>query len=160
MELPENDIEGSYMFGYLYYICCMVSLMASLMALSQSTILVIYGHSLFVKGETSDVSIGAVGKLRSSQLESGFWGAVCTFFLLVQACVYTWATVTNYRVGIVTSMVYIAAMYNIYTHGISSIHSFLIVKERNEAKARGKPCYCVSTNEKCVACVVTCFCVS
>ena len=86
VELPKNHIRGSFMFGYIYYICCMCSLMASLMALSQSTILVIYGHSLFIKGENPDESITAVGQMRSSQLESGFWGAVCTLFLLIQVC--------------------------------------------------------------------------
>lgn len=84
VELPTSHIRGSFMFAYLYYIFCMISMMAALMALSQSTILVIYGHSLFIKGESSEDSLGAVGQLRSSQLESGFWGAVCTLSLLCQ----------------------------------------------------------------------------
>ena len=135
VELPETHIKGGFMFGYIYYICCMGALMASLMALSQSTILVIYGHSLFIKAETSEESLGAVRQMRSSQLESGFWGAICTFFLLVQGCVYTWANVTNYRVGIIVTLVYASAIYFLYTQGTDAITSFLILKEKAMVEA-------------------------
>mmetsp|Transcript_1095 Transcript_1095/g.2253 ORF Transcript_1095/g.2253 Transcript_1095/m.2253 type:complete len:493 (-) Transcript_1095:360-1838(-) len=137
VEVPQSHIRGSFMFGYIYYICSMSSLMASLMALSQSTILVIYGHSLFIKGEDSDASIAAVGQMRSSQLESGFWGAVCGMFLLLQGLAFSWANVSNYRVGLVVTMVYVFGMYYVYSHGINSIHSFLALKEKINSEAAG-----------------------
>ena len=43
---------------------------------------------------------------------------------------FTWANVTNYRVGIVISLVYAVAIYQIYTQGITAIMSFLIIKEK------------------------------
>jgi hypothetical protein len=45
--------------------------------------------------------------------------------------------VTNYRVGIVVSLVYAVAIYNIYTQGIAAIMSFLILNERAQAEAKG-----------------------
>jgi hypothetical protein len=51
-------------------------------------------------------------------------------FLLLQALAFSWANVTNYRVGLVVTLVYVVAMYYIYTRGSMTIHSFLLLKEK------------------------------
>jgi hypothetical protein len=129
VELPANsDIVGAFVFGYIYYFCCMCALMTALLALSHSTIYTIYGHSLFLKSETSELSVGAVDKLKSSQQESGMWGALSTLFVLMQGCVYTWANVSNVRVGIVVTLIYLIGIYTIYAQGVKTIKLFSILK--------------------------------
>lgn len=58
-------------------------------------------------------------------------------FHFTKACVFTWANVTHYRVGIVISLVYAAAIYYIYTQGTESIHSFQSLKEKADKEASG-----------------------
>ena len=65
---------------------------------------------------------------------------------------FTWANVTNYRVGIVISLVYAVAIYQIYTQGITAIMSFLIIKEKAAKETIGLyygDCWCYSYDYNC-----------
>ena len=114
---------GSFTFGYFYYFMAISGLVTSVLALSQSTICVVFGHTMFLYGENHEVSLLAVHKMRTHQLESGFWGAVCAFCLIMQGCIFTWGMVPM-DLGLIITVVYMCGMYMIYTEGRRTIASF------------------------------------
>jgi hypothetical protein len=124
MDYPHSSIPGSQYFSYIFYFFALLSLVTSMLALSQSTLCVVFGHTMFLYGENHEDSLIALKRIRLHQLESGFWGAVCGFTLLAQACAYTWGMISSKYIGFVVTFVYIVGYYIIYTESIKAIQMF------------------------------------
>ena len=93
MDYPDSSIRGSNYFSYIFYFFALGSFVSSMLSLSQSTLCVVFGHTMFLYGENHEDSLLAIKKIRIHQVEAGFWGAVCACSLLLQGCLWTWGSV-------------------------------------------------------------------
>lgn len=119
-----TDHLQQYALSYFYYSCFTVSFISALFVLSQSTIVVNFGPTMALKGNSQDaVKIAAI-QMRK-QLEVIYTASVMSISsLFVGACLITWV-IYPLGVAVITSFLYVAGMYYIYKHGSSAYYLFV-----------------------------------
>jgi hypothetical protein len=119
-----TDNLQNFALSYFYYSCFTVSFISALFVLSQSTIVVNFGPTMALKGNSQDaVKIAAI-QMRK-QLEVIYTASVLSITsLFVGACLITWV-IYPFGVAVITSFLYVAGMYFIYKHGSTVYYMFV-----------------------------------
>jgi len=114
----------STVLSYVYYCCFTVCFCAALFALSQSTIVVMFGPSMALKADDSDAVRVASEYMRQQQVLVFNIGVVSVTALFVGACVLTWATY-EIPIAAICCCVYIGAFYIVVAQGAKAFDIFL-----------------------------------
>lgn len=114
----------STVLSYVYYSCFTVCFCAALFALSQSTIVVMFGPSMALKADDSDAVRVASEYMRQQQVLVFNIGVVSVTALFVGACVLTWATY-DYPIAAICCLVYISSFYIVVVQGAKALDIFL-----------------------------------
>lgn len=114
----------STVLSYFYYTCFTICFCAALFALSQATIVVMFGPSMALKADDSDAVRVASEYMRQQQVLVFNIGVVSISALFVGACVLSWATY-DLPIAAICTFVYISTYYTLITQGAKAFNIFL-----------------------------------
>lgn len=110
--------------SYFYYVCFTVCLVAALFVLSQSTVVVMFGPTMALKGSTDEAVKIAAGHMMSQQFLIFQVAALSITALFLGSCILSWA---NYPVGIatITTVIYLVGYYYLIKLGFEAYSTFV-----------------------------------
>jgi len=118
-----TNVEGLAL-SYFYYVCFTVCLVAALFVLSQSTIVVMFGPTMALKGASDEAVKVAAGHMMAQQFLIFQVAAVSISALFLGSCILSWA---NYPVGIatITTVIYLVGYYWLIKLGLEAYSTFV-----------------------------------
>ena len=119
-DFPTKFLPTNWRFGDFYTLFSMCAVISSILGLSQSTICVIFGPTMFLFGDGHVDSLTALKIMKHQQNEAGFWTCVSVFMALLQSLFYTWG-VTHFPLSCFLTFVHFCGYYIIYSYGRQSI---------------------------------------
>jgi hypothetical protein len=110
--------------SYFYYVCFTVCLVAALFVLSQSTVVVMFGPTMALKGSTDEAVKVAAGHMMAQQFLIFQIAALSITALFLGSCILSWA---NYPVGIatITTVIYLIGYYYVIKMGFEAYSTFV-----------------------------------
>lgn len=120
-DYPTKYLSTSWRFGYFYSLFSMCAVISAILGLSQSTICVIFGPTMFLFGDGHIDSLTALKIMKNQQDEAGFWTGVCVFMALLQSLFFTWG-VTHFPLSCFLTFVHLCGYYIIYKFGQKTIN--------------------------------------
>lgn len=122
-------IPTSWRFGYFYSLFSMLALIFAILALSQTTICVIFGPTMFLFGQTHADSLSALQIMKQQQQEGFFWSCSCVAMALLQTLFFEWG-MTRFPLACVLTGVHFCGWYIIYTQGQNTIRELMPPAQR------------------------------
>lgn len=119
-DYPTKFLPTNWRFGYFYTLFSMCALISAILALSQSTICVIFGPTMFLFGDGHVDSLSALQFMKKQQNNAGFWTGICVFMAFLQSLFYTWG-VTHFPLSCFLTFVHFCGYYIIYKCGKNTI---------------------------------------
>jgi hypothetical protein len=124
---PQGDwIDG--ILEYFYYFFITTTLVSGLFAVSQSTIVTLYGPAMALSGETPEAVTTSVSNMRRQQDFVFKVGAVSVTSLFLSAIVLSWARRPK-GVATLNTIVYLVVYYLMVTEGQKAYNLFASIKE-------------------------------
>lgn len=114
----------STVLSYFYYTCFTICFCAALFALSQATIVVMFGPSMALKADDSDAVRVASEYMRQQQVLVFNIGVVSIAALFIGACILSWATY-DLPIAVICTCVYVVAFYTVIAQGAKAFNIFL-----------------------------------
>jgi hypothetical protein len=115
-DYPTKFISTSWRFGYFYSLVSMLALVFAILALSQTTICVIFGPTMFLFGENHSDSLSALQIMKQQQKEGFFWSCACVAMAFLQTLFFEWG-VTHFPLACILTVVHLCGYYVIYKQG-------------------------------------------
>lgn len=124
--IAQHPVDGivNETLGYFYYVCFTICLVTALIVLSHATLIVNFGPTMALKGNSQDsVKVAAV-HMRTQLYVIYFYCLICLTSLFVGSCVISWSF---YPVGIatITTAIYLAGYYLLIRNGIYAYNIFV-----------------------------------
>jgi hypothetical protein len=116
-EIPDG------VFSYVFYVLCLLAWIYSLLAYSEAAVSVMWGPVMALSGGTSDEVIQAIRKMKRQQNDIFRLGSYSGLCLLIAMMVFTYA-LQGLAVGSICAVVYVVAIYLIFTEGKRVMHDF------------------------------------
>lgn len=123
-DYPTKFLRTAWRFGYFYYLVSMLALISAILALSQTTICLNFGPTMFLFGETHSDSLSALNMMKLQQNEGFYWSCMAILMALLQSMFFIWG-VTYFSLACLLTGVHLCGYYIIYTQGIKTMNSFL-----------------------------------
>jgi hypothetical protein len=116
----------SWRFGYFYSLFSMLALVFAILALSQTTICLIFGPTMFLFGESHSDSLTALQIMKQQQYEGYYWSCSAIAMAFLQTLFYTWG-VTHFPLACILTIVHLCGYYIIITQGRQTIRELVPV---------------------------------
>ena len=120
-EIPDG------VFSYVFYVCCLLAWIYSLLAYAEAAVSVIWGPVIALSGGTSGEVMNAIKIMKRQQQDSFRLASLSGLFLLMGMMVFTFA-LQGYVIGSICAVVYITAIYGIVTEGKRVMKDFNVDK--------------------------------
>jgi hypothetical protein len=123
-DYPTKFISTSWRFGYFYSLVSMLALVFAILALSQTTICVIFGPTMFLFGENHSDSLSALQIMKQQQKEGFFWSCACVAMAFLQTLFFEWG-VTHFPLACILTVVHLCGYYVIYKQGQKTMRELM-----------------------------------
>lgn len=123
-DYPTKYLPTEWRFGYFYTLVSMLALIFSILSLSQTTICLIFGPTMFLFGESHSDSLSALNLMRHQQREGFFWSCSSVAMAYLQALFFVWG-VAHLPVACIVTVTHLIGYYIIYTQGMKTMNELL-----------------------------------
>jgi hypothetical protein len=144
-DYPTKFIPTAWRFGYFYSLVSMLALVFAILALSQTTICVIFGPTMFLFGENHSDSLSALQIMKHQQKEGFFWSCSCVAMAFLQTLFFEWG-VTHFPLACILTVVHFCGYYIIYNQGLKTIGELTPPPQQSQ-QADSKPNVAVMTGQ-------------
>jgi hypothetical protein len=119
-DYPTYYISSDWRFGYFYSLFSMLTVVCGILALSQTTICLIFGPTMFLFGHTHSDSLSALQTMRQQQKEGFFWSCSCIAMAFLQTLFYEWG-ITTFPLACIITILLLVGTYVIYIQGLKTM---------------------------------------
>lgn len=123
-DYPMKYIPTEWRFGYFYSLVSMLALIFAILSLSQTTICVIFGPTMFLFGDSHSDSLSALNMMRQQQREGFFWSCSSVAMAFLQALFFVWG-VAHLPVACIVTVAHLIGYYVIYTQGLKTMEELM-----------------------------------
>lgn len=116
--------EAQYILSYFFYFCFTICLIAALYALSQATIVTMFGPSMALKADDSDAVRIASEFMRQQQVKVFNIGVIAISALFIGSAVLTWAIYPLPIAGL-CCLCYLFGYYTVLVEGAKAFEIFV-----------------------------------